>query len=163
MKDKLDKIEKFIDAHEEKSNQQISLISWLLPVLIVVIIVFTISLYILSFSSPEQNYLISGGILLFFILLFILLTIAGSVLFGVASFLCLDRNSIIRLIRITQDDDDVQVVIMQRLLSGKFLNGRDEKQILDMWSANVVRKNNDLMKAKEKTLLEGILAKNDKH
>lgn len=162
MKDDLDKIEKIIDAHEEKCNQQISLISWLLPVLIVVIIVVTISLVIPSFSSPEQNYLISGGILLCFILLLILSIIAWSVLFGVASFLCLSRNSIIRLIRITQDDDDVQGVIMQRLLSGKFLNGRDEKQILDIWSSNIVRKNNDLMKAKEKTLLEGILAKNDK-
>lgn len=161
MKDDLDEIEKIIDAHEEKSNQQISLISWLLPVLIVVIIVVTVSL--VTFSSPEQNYLISGGILLCFILLLILLIIACSVLFSVASFLYLDRNSIMRLIRITQDDDDVQVIIMQRLLSGKFLNGRDEKQILDIWSANVVRKNNDLMKAKEKTLLEEILAKNDKH
>ncbi|HAI9768062.1 TPA: hypothetical protein HL283_25210, partial [Escherichia coli] len=53
------------------------------------------------------------------------------------SRMVLSRQELLRLMRLTEDVPDVRQELLNRLLSGKKLTGRDEKDIRRLWQEKV--------------------------
>ena len=53
------------------------------------------------------------------------------------SLMVLSRQSLLQLMRLTEDVPDVRQELLNRLLSGKKLTGRDEQDIRRLWQEKV--------------------------
>ena len=77
-------------------------------------------------------------------ILFAVLACSGAVCFFIffftllpESLMVLSRQSLIQLMRLTEDVPDARQELLNRLLSGKKLTGRDEKDIRRLWQEKV--------------------------
>ncbi|EPY9259273.1 hypothetical protein ACXHW0_004701 [Escherichia coli] len=77
-------------------------------------------------------------------ILFAVLTCCGAVCFFIffftllpESLMVLSRQSLLQLMRLTEDVPDARQELLNRLLSGKKLTGRDEKDIRRLWQEKV--------------------------
>ncbi|MBA8155541.1 hypothetical protein HEO53_018750 [Escherichia coli] len=52
---------------------------------------------------------------------------------GISQRMVLSRQELLRLMRLTEDVPDVRQELLNRLLSGKKLTGRDEQDIRRLW------------------------------
>ena len=78
------------------------------------------------------------------IILFAVLACCGAVCFFIffftllpESLMVLSRQSLLQLMRLTEDVPDARQELLNRLLSGKKLTGRDEKDIRRLWQEKV--------------------------
>ncbi|MBM6539797.1 hypothetical protein I6J93_26360 (plasmid) [Escherichia coli] len=76
--------------------------------------------------------------------LFAVLACCGAVCFFIffftllpESLMVLSRQSLLQLMRLTEDIPDARQELLNRLLSGKKLTGRDEKDIRRLWQEKV--------------------------
>lgn len=77
-------------------------------------------------------------------ILFAVLACCGAVCFFIffftllpESLMVLSRQSLLQLMRLTEDVPDARQELLNRLLSGKKLTGRDEKDIRRLWQEKV--------------------------
>ncbi|MGY6357312.1 hypothetical protein [Citrobacter amalonaticus] len=77
-------------------------------------------------------------------ILFAVLACCGAVCFFIffftllpESLMVLSRQSLLQLMRLTEDVPDVRQELLNRLLSGKKLTGRDEQDIRRLWQEKV--------------------------
>ncbi|MGO0379433.1 hypothetical protein [Escherichia coli] len=77
-------------------------------------------------------------------ILFAVLACCGAVCFFIffftllpESLMVLSRQSLVQLMRLTEDVPDARQELLNRLLSGKKLTGRDEKDIRRLWQEKV--------------------------
>ncbi|EPC4825462.1 hypothetical protein Q1B88_004826 [Salmonella enterica] len=150
MDNHIEKIEKIINAHEEKHNRQIKQ--------------FTYSLVAASAITLASAIFFSGSgialILAFIVLLFLAQLIISLRQHGFASyFLVMNRESLIGLIHLIKEDEDVSEILVQRLLSGKYLTGRDGHRIGGLYFKNLDRLKDSVARQQERKILEDFITR----
>lgn len=125
-----EKIDFILDEHERISRKQGSLCMALGKGFLVIAILCGVATFCVSglyLKSLCLSVACCCGVC-FFIFFFTLLP---------ESLMVLSRQSLLQLMRLTEDVPDVRQELLNRLLSGKKLTGRDEQDIRRLWQEKV--------------------------
>lgn len=129
----IEKIEEIIDAHEEKHNQQNKYLNYSVVAALVIMLI----LDIIHFPGSGVHLFISFIVCIIPFLAVLIISLRQS---DFASFfIVMSRESLLELIHLIKEDEDVREIFVQRLLSGKFMIGRDGKRIEDLYFKNIDR------------------------
>lgn len=97
-------------------------------------------------------------------ILFAVLACCGAVCFFIffftllpESLMVLSRQSLLQLMRLTEDVPDARQELLNRLLSGKKLTGRDEKDIRRLWQEKVDAMQESATRQREQDTIRSLL------
>lgn len=125
-----EKIDFILDEHEQIFRKQGSLCMALGKGFLVIAILCGVATFCVSGLYLKSLCLSVAccGAVCFFIFFFTLLP---------ESLMVLSRQSLLQLMRLTEDVPDARQELLNRLLSGKKLTGRDEQDIRRLWQEKV--------------------------
>lgn len=148
----VEKIEEIIDAHEEKHNQQIKYLTYS----VVAALVIMLTLDIIYFSVSGVNLFIVFTVCISLFMAVLVISLRQSYF---ASFIVMSHESLFGLIHLIKEDEDVREIFVQRLLSGKFMTGRDGQRILDLYFKNIDRFTDSVSRKQERRGLEDFITR----
>ncbi|EGL4350512.1 hypothetical protein IQ454_004550 [Salmonella enterica] len=154
MDNHIEEIEKIINAHEEKHNRQIKYFTGSS----VAVSFITLALAVFCFFGSGVNLflLIPFIVCLFIVAFFICLFLAELIS---SCLLVMSRESLLGLIHLIKEDEDVSEILVQRLLTGKFLTGRDGHRIGDLYFKNLDRFTDSVARQQERKILEDFITR----
>ncbi|ELY1197722.1 hypothetical protein SLX97_004519 [Salmonella enterica] len=150
MDNHIEEIEKIINAHEEKHNQQIKYLTYSFVAASVIPLASAI-----FFSGSGIALFIAFMVFLFLAQLIILLRQHGFASY----FLVMSRESLLGLMHLVKEDKDVRDILVQRLLTGKYLTGRDGHRIGDLYFKNLDRLTDSVARQQERKVLEDFITR----
>ncbi|EDZ5934066.1 hypothetical protein GSB46_005061 [Salmonella enterica] len=151
MDNHIEETEKIINAHEEKHNRQIKQFTYSL----VAASAITLASAIFWFSGSGVTLLLAFIVFLFLAQLIISLRQSGFASY----FLVMSRESLLGLMHLVKEDEDVREMLVQRLLTGKYLTGRDGHRIRDLYFKNLDRLTDSVARQQERKVLEDFIAR----
>ncbi|EIO1438423.1 hypothetical protein LOV73_004671 [Salmonella enterica] len=150
MDNHIEEIEKIINTHEEKHNQQIKYLTYSLVAASVIPLASAI-----FFSGSGVALLLAFIVFLFLAQLIISLRQPGFASY----FLVMNRESLLGLMHLVKEDKDVREMLVQRLLTGRYLTGRDAHRIGDLYFKNLDRLTDSVVRQQERKVLEDFITR----
>ncbi|EPF2983493.1 hypothetical protein ACSRJT_005420 [Escherichia coli] len=122
-----EKMDFILDEHDQAFLRQSRIAT---VQIILLIIVGVVSAVVVAVKVPQFAFIILGilygtAMIVFFYIVFVWIS--------PASFIVLSRRKLLHLICLTEDVPDARQELLNRLLSGKKLTGRDEEDIRRLW------------------------------
>ncbi|ELN5868219.1 hypothetical protein RZ207_005225 [Escherichia coli] len=126
-----EKIDFILDEHDQAFLRQSRIAT---VQIILLFIVGVVSAVVVAVKVPQFAFIILGilygtAMIVGFYIVFVWIS--------PASFIVLSRRKLLHLICLTEDVPDARQELLNRLLSGKKLTGRDEKDIRRLWQEKV--------------------------
>lgn len=126
-KSEAEKIDFILDEHERTFLQQSRIVAF------ICVLLFITGVVIFAVAMTKSPPLIKEALVILFATGLIIAICAGCVWLKPCRLVVLSRESLLRLMRLTEDSPDARQELRTRLFSGEKLTGRDEEYIRNLW------------------------------